>query len=538
MECGYGVAGNNASKSIRQQASQFVLAKRFDEAIKLLTNSLKYNETSDICNDLAKVYLQTKQYNLAHDAILKCLKIKSSSVDAHINLGYYYQAINQSLAAKDAFLDALIHKALQDDVFGSDVCELLISFKNYKLCERIAGRKSQQFKHNLSQFTISPNYGTLTDNVQIVTRNTYETYLSQFSKYFNTTIEITMDINTTIIQSYYSLLGFCELKLRNFEKSLMMYQYLSVLIEFQQWKHASDHVRSVHQVSEKIEYNKFLSLVRNQIECEYYIALCYFHLEKYDNSDKIIKSIGQKLHSPSRIIADAYSNMSSDIKNGMWQLTEALYRVNQVGILAQSGVLNTVHVDTSQNTTTIDHNRNILDIISHLTRALQLIPDFKAAYSVLNEICTKIKYMNPPITYLLRAIELNVLDALALRFMGSARAQIGNLNEAIYYYNEYLKIRPDSMSTLHEMSQILMKQGNINTAMDCFGKCVHVALNKLVAELNLGIISDKPMQIYHILKQIKPHVNEKGLQWIEKCERMVNGYILKQQQIQQSKNKS
>ena len=97
----YGITVNNDSNLIHEQlpASPFVPATSLDdhELIKLLTNSLKRNQDICACNQLAKMYLRMKQYDLARDTILHCLKINSSSVEAHINLGQTSKTTSQIL---------------------------------------------------------------------------------------------------------------------------------------------------------------------------------------------------------------------------------------------------------------------------------------------------------------------------------------------------------------------------------------------------------------------------------------------------------
>ena len=520
----YGNAVNDVSKSIRAQASKLVQDNRFDEAIQLLKRSLIYDRNIDTCNDLAKLYLQTQQYDQAYYITSKCLKIKSSSVDAHVNLGYYYQAINQSLTAKNAFRDALIHKALQDHVFGLNLCQLLISFKNYKLCQHIAAKKTEQFNNqNPSEFRISHKYGGIIDEAQITIHNVYDKYLYQFSNYVNTTIHITMDVDRNIIRSYYLLLGFCDFKLRNFASSIHMYKYVKGLVAFQQWRHAANHVHSKHhdQASMKTELQKFVSLIKCQIEAEYYIALCYFHLQQYNRSNNVLKKIDQKAQSKLKIVGPAYSSLSDDLKNKLFQLSKALHRINQVNVWINIGYLNALHVETSR-------NFNTTAIISHLRHVLKLIPDFQPAYSILGEIYMKIRHLNAGINCLTHAIELNQHDVHTLRLMGSAMSQAGNLDEAIYYYNQSLIIEPGSMDTLRTMGQILMKQENFHPAMTYLGKFVQVALKKLDAESKLGIMSDKPTQIYHVLQQMKPHANQNGLHWIDIRQRIVNRHLFEQ----------
>ena len=130
---------------------------------------------------------------------------------------------------------------------------------------------------------------------------------------------------------------------------------------------------------------------------------------------------------------------------------------------------------------------NLDGAVAHFSRAIQLKPDFAGAHLNLGNALEQQNRVDEAIFHFARALQLKPDFAEAYYNMGNVMARQGKLNEAAYHFSKALQFKPYFAEAHNNLGAILARQGKLNEAISSFTRAIEIKPDYPEAHNNLGV---------------------------------------------------
>ena len=146
------------------------------------------------------------------------------------------------------------------------------------------------------------------------------------------------------------------------------------------------------------------------------------------------------------------------------------------------------HVAHNNLGNTLEQQGKIDEAIHHLSKALELKPDFAGAHNNLGNALAKQGNFNGAVAHFSKAIQLKPDFAGAHLNLGNALEQQDRVGEAIFHFARALQLKPDFAEAYYNMGNVMARQGKFNEAVSHFSKALQFKPYFAEAHNNLGTI--------------------------------------------------